>query len=185
MGTIDCSCGKSIPARPEWAGKKIRCPQCHAILPVPADAGADAPPPSGELAPLPPKAAPPVELPQTRPCPYCGEAIQAAAKKCRFCGEFLDGSSRAPTRVRRGPPQTDPGGTSVLVVAILGWVVCGILHPLAWAMGRSYERDCRARGVEPSGAGKAGRILGLVGTIIVGIVFVIVVLAAVMGAFNA
>lgn len=184
MGTIDCSCGKSIPARPEWAGKKIRCPQCHAILPVPAEGAADAPATAADPAAPPDKPAPPVDLPQTRPCPFCGEAIQAAAKKCRFCGEFLDGSSRPPTRVRRGPAGTDAGGTGVLVVAILGWVVCGILHPVAWAMGQSYERDCRARGVEPSGAGKAGRILGLVGTIIVGIVLVFVVFAAFLGAFN-
>jgi len=27
---------------------------------------------------------------QTKPCPFCAETIQAAAVKCRFCGEFLN-----------------------------------------------------------------------------------------------
>ena len=31
----------------------------------------------------------------TKPCPWCGEKIHVQAKKCRFCGEFLDGRPRA------------------------------------------------------------------------------------------
>ncbi len=41
----------------------------------------------------------------TRPCPACGEQIKAAAKKCKFCGEFLDERLRAQRR--------SPGGVNV------------------------------------------------------------------------
>jgi predicted RNA-binding Zn-ribbon protein involved in translation (DUF1610 family) len=27
---------------------------------------------------------------QTQPCPFCGEKILAIAKKCRYCGEFVE-----------------------------------------------------------------------------------------------
>ena len=27
---------------------------------------------------------------ETKPCPYCGEPIQKVARKCKWCGEWLD-----------------------------------------------------------------------------------------------
>ncbi len=41
---------------------------------------------------------------QTKPCPFCAETIQAAAVKCRFCGEFLN-SEKA--RALVADPDTD------------------------------------------------------------------------------
>ena len=42
---------------------------------------------------------------QTKPCPFCAETIQAAAVKCRFCGEFLN---TAKARALEVDPDADP-----------------------------------------------------------------------------
>lgn len=45
-----------------------------------------------------PSAAPPQPtIPvNAKACPFCSELIQATAKKCKHCGEFLDGQVRPP-----------------------------------------------------------------------------------------
>jgi membrane protein YdbS with pleckstrin-like domain len=39
---------------------------------------------------------------QTKPCPFCAETIQAAAVKCRFCGEFLNSEKAKALEVNPG-----------------------------------------------------------------------------------
>ena len=42
---------------------------------------------------------------QTKPCPFCAETIQAAAVKCRFCGEFLNTEK---AKALQEEPDADP-----------------------------------------------------------------------------
>ncbi len=45
---------------------------------------------------------------QTKPCPMCGEQILAVAKKCKHCGELLDGSTARNKAVMDAPEIWNP-----------------------------------------------------------------------------
>jgi hypothetical protein len=86
-----------------------------------------------------------------------------------------------------GRPGEHPQGTTILVLGILSLVVCGVLGPFAWSMGNTALREMDANpqiSYTNRGSVTAGRICGIIGTVLLalGLVFVaIAILAAAAG----
>lgn len=68
------------------------------------------------------------------------------------------------------PAPEHPKATTVLVLGILGLVLCQVIAPFAWVMGRSTVAEIDASGGRWGGRGSAnaGYVLGIVGTAILG-----------------
>ncbi len=62
--------------------------------------------------------------------------------------------------------QKPEGGVAVFVLGLLGLLVCQILGIIAWVLGNSYIAKCRQMGTEPEPLAVAGRILGIISTIL-------------------
>jgi len=71
--------------------------------------------------------------------------------------------------------------TTVLVLGILGIVICGILAPFAWNMGNKELAaiDSGRRPPENRGTANAGRILGIIGTVLLAIAVIVIILLVV------
>ena len=84
------------------------------------------------------------------------------------------------------PPQDHPRAMLALILGILGLVVCSVLAPFAWSIGRKAVREIDASGGRIGGrsTAQAGYILGIVGTVllVLGVIWAIVVAAT--GSFS-
>ncbi|MCU0783173.1 MAG: hypothetical protein MUF81_03825 [Verrucomicrobia bacterium] len=78
-------------------------------------------------------------------------------------------------------------GTLILVLGILGIVLCGPLGIAAWIMGNGDLKAMDAGTMDPSGRGNtnAGRICGIIATILLAISIVVVILIFGLGIFSA
>lgn len=83
-----------------------------------------------------------------------------------------------------------PKATTSLVLGILALVLCQLLGPFAWAMGKKTlnEIDASQGRVGGRGAAQAGYVLGIVATVLLGLVilmFVFVIGLAGLGVMSA
>lgn len=138
-----------------WGGAcvDIACPSRATML-APTGGGPQAPPVDASRA--------------TRPCPFCGEVVDAAAIKCRFCNEWLD------EKMRGGGPQAAAAkklaGES-LTAAIIGIFCCQIiLGPFAIVKGNRANSMLQEIGQPTDGRATAGVIIGWIDTILGAIV---------------
>ena len=78
-------------------------------------------------------------------------------------------------------------GTLILVLGILGLVVCGPLGIVAWIMGSGDLKEIDAGTMDPSGCGttQAGKICGMIATILMIIGVIAGVLIVALGVFGA
>jgi hypothetical protein len=161
----------SLDDKPAPRPRPLATPQSVAPEPL-------APPPA-------PTPAPPPED-DFRACPYCGEHIRREAIRCRFCGEDIDAAGdgddgdedrawegRHGPRVRR---DCEPHrGQLILIfgiVSLASLAICGVLGLpfaiIAWVLGHRDMQKMDQGVMDPEGRGitQAGKICGMIGTII-------------------
>lgn len=71
--------------------------------------------------------------------------------------------------------------TTVLVLGIIGIVLCQLLGPFAWVMGNKELEaiDAGRRPPENRGTANAGKILGIIATVLMAVGIVVVILLVV------
>ena len=122
------NCSKRLKAPIRKSGLSLPCPACKTTITIPKKKESDDFNNSVDFAtetaekPTFPIAG----VRKLRPCPYCAEDILVAAKKCRYCGEFVDGESLSYAQPTVADPaiarkQKDPG-----IAAVFSFIIPGL-----------------------------------------------------------
>lgn len=81
-----------------------------------------------------------------------------------------------------------PQAATAMVLGILGLVLCQVIAPFAWSMGKKTMAEIDASGGQLGGRGQAqaGYICGIVGTVLLalGVLFVIVYFVIIVAIFG-
>lgn len=127
-------------------------------------------------------------------CPTCGATNSFDSKFCAQCATQLAGGATpvdpgAPRAVNMPPPaygyappsygnpygMNEPprssNSTTILVLGILSLVVCAVMGPIAWWMGKAelQQIDAGLVSSQDRGTVNAGYICGIIGTVLMGI----------------
>jgi hypothetical protein len=120
---------------------------------------------------------PPQQQRGKKPCPQCGEMIQAAARKCRFCGSYIDRPAAGPvgavTVVRRSglAVASLACGIASIVICFFGFFI----GPVAIGLGIGARNEIARSDGRLSGGdmAKAGLVTGAIGTVVSVILMII------------
>ena len=95
---------------------------------------------------------------------------------------FVPPAVRLPAQAfpTEGPGATRNDATTVFILGLLGLILCQLCAPVAWSKGNTYVRCCAISEVTPDGLGVAGRVMGIIGTVLLGLALVIAILFVLM-----
>ena len=81
------------------------------------------------------------------------------------------------------PAPNAPNAVTALVLGILSVVLCPLLGPVAWSLGRKAEQAVDAAGGTLGGRGiaTAGKVLGIIGTIFIALIVIVVAIVLIAG----
>ncbi|CAN5591562.1 hypothetical protein BH10ACT1_BH10ACT1_15250 [soil metagenome] len=83
-----------------------------------------------------------------------------------------------------GGQREHPQGTTILVLGICSLVICGFLGPVAWVMGNNAlkEIDANPSAYTNRGSVSAGRICGIITSVLMILGLVVIVIAVIAAA---
>jgi predicted Zn finger-like uncharacterized protein len=160
--TVDCpSCNRKLRVPDDLLGKNVKCPTCGTTFA--AGTSPAAPPVEEEERPAPAPVTP------RRPAPPDEYEERPAGREDEDEDRPRPRRSRASMQPHRGPLVLILGILSLVLGLTMG--IGWVLGPVAWILGNNDLKEMRAGRMDPEGEGatNAGRICGIISTVILGL----------------